>query len=196
MLPTNDFFADLAKVVAQFSEADQPKMQALVDELELIAHREPRVSDRCYAYQAKILAKMGYYEQALAAVERAVQLMPVDESLIVLRGDIHRLAKEDSQAARDYAEVVEKTPEAVTAWVKLSELHRAKGDPTAALRDITEALKYQPRGFPHIYNRALIYLDLRRANEAIADLTAVANWASDADLRRKAKERLQELGVR
>jgi tetratricopeptide (TPR) repeat protein len=195
MLPTDVFFKDLASVVAQFSEADLPRMQALVDELELIALREPRAGDRCYAFQARILSKMGNYEQALAAVERALQLMPVDASLMVLRGDIHRLEQEYTQAAHDYAAVVEKTPESVTAWVNLSELHRATGDAPAALREITEALKHEPRSLRLIYRRALIYIDLQRANDAIADLRTVGTLAVDPELRSKAKERLHELGM-
>jgi len=196
MLPTDTFFADVERVIAEYAESDQARMQLLVDELERIALRVPRVSDRCYAYQARLYAKMGHFVPAIAAVERALVSMPLDDNLRVLRGDIHRQAQEYSQAARDYMQVVEANPEAVTARMRLAEVHQARGDYETALSDIGEALKHEPRSLRLIYRRALILIDLRRANEAVADFRTVARLTPDEDLRHKAEQRLRELGVR
>ena len=196
MLPTDTFFADVEKVIAESAEADRPRMNVLVDELERIAKRVPRVADRCHAYQARLYAQMHEFELAKAAIERALRVMPLDDNLLVLRGDIHRQAEEYSQAAQDYARVLEANPEAVTARMRLAEVHQASGDCELALRDINEALKHEPRSLRLIYRRALILIDLRRANDALADLSAVARLSPDDDLRRKAEQRLRELGVR
>ena len=196
MLPTDTFFSDIERVISEYAEADRFRLKVLVDELERIAKRVPRVADRCYAYEARLYAKMRDYELAKAAIERALSAMPLDDNLLVLRGDIHRQAEEYSQAAQDYTKVVEANPEAVTARMRLAEVHQASGKYETALSDINEALKHEPRSLRLIYRRALILLDLRRANEALADLSTVVRLSPDVDLRHKAEERLRELGVR
>src|SRR3990170_4473038 len=145
MLPTDTFFADVETVIAAFTEADRPRARKMVEELELIATKVPRVADRCYTYQARLYTKLQEYEQALAAVERALQLMPLDDNLILLRGDIHRAAQEFSQALADYAHVLEVRPDSVTARMRLAEVHQTKGNYQAALQDLNEALKLEPR---------------------------------------------------
>lgn len=196
MLQTDTFFADIERVIAEYADADVARLQIMVDELERIAMRIPRVADRCYAYQARLLVRMRAYEQAMAAVERALLLMPTDEGLLVLRGDIHRHVQAYPQAVQDYEAVVDANPEAVTARMRLAEVHQASGDFDSALREITEALKHEPRSLRLIYRRALILLDLRRPADATADLRTVARLSADDALRRKAEQRLRELGLR
>lgn len=196
MLSTDSFFTDIEKVIAQFSEADRPRLRKMAEELDRIAAKVPRTADRCYAYQAKLYAKLEEYGLALAAVERALQLMPMDDGLIVLRGDIHRQAQEFSQALQDYSQVVEAHPEAVTARMRRAEMLQARGDYEAAFKDVTEALKHEPRSLRLLYRRAMILVDLRRAAEAIADLRTVARLSQDEELKRKAEKRLRELGER
>jgi len=145
MLPTDTFFADVEQVIAEFAEADRPRARKMAEELEHIAERVPRVADRCYTYQARLYAMLQEYEQALAALDRAVQLAPLDEQLIILRGDIHRQMAEFSQALQDYTAVLEHHPEAVTARVRRAEVLYAAGDYARALQDINDALKHEPR---------------------------------------------------
>lgn len=196
MLPTDTFFADIEKVIAEFSDADRPRLRKLVEELDRIAARVPRAAERCLAYQAKLYLKLQEFEQAQAVVERALQLMPLDADLLVLRGDIHRQAQEYSQALRDYSAVVADHPEAVTARMHRAEMAQASGDYQAALTDINAALASEPRSLRLLYRRALVLLDLRRAPEALADLRQVARLSPDPDLKRKAEQRLKELGER
>ncbi len=194
MLPTDTFFTDIETVMAGFTEADRPRVRKMAEELELIATKVPRVADRCYTYQARLFAKLQEYEKAIAAVERALQLMPLDDNLIVLRGDIYRQADEYSKALQDYSSVLESHPDAVTARMRRAEMRQQKGEFSEALQDINEALKHEPRSLRLLYRRALVLIDLRRAPEAIADLKSVARLSPDNDLKRKAQQRLRELG--
>lgn len=194
MLPTDTFFADVEKVMAEFAEADRPRVRRMAEELEHIAERVPRVADRCYAYQARLYAMLQEYELALAALDRAVQLAPLDEQLVILRGDIHRQMAEFSQALQDYTAVLEHHPEAVTARVRRAEVLYAAGDYARALQDINDALKHEPRSLRLLYRRGLILADLRRPQDASADFRQVARFSPDAELRKKAEQRLRELG--
>ncbi len=196
MLPTDTFFADVDKVILEFSDADRPRLRELIDELDRIGRRVPRVAERCYAYQARLFSRLDEFEQALACVERALQLMPLDENLIILRGDIHRQAADYSQALFDYSKVLEKNPEAVTARMRRAEIRQASGNLGEALADISAALRSEPRSLRLIYRRGLILADLRRTSEAIADFRAVARLSPDAELKTKAAQRLRELGER
>ena len=194
MLPTDIFFTDIEKVIAEFSDADRPRLRKMIEELDRIAERVPRTADRCYTYQARLYAKLQEYELALAAVEKARQLMPLDDNLVLLRGDIHRQAQEYSQALQDYSAVLAEHPEAVTARMRRAEMLHANGEHAQALEDINAALKHEPRSLRLLYRRALILIDLRRAVEAIADLKNVARLSPESDLKKKAEQRLRELG--
>lgn len=196
MLPTDTFFVDVELVIAQFTEADRPRVRKMADELERIAERVPRVADRCYAYQARLYAKLEEYELALSALDRAVQFSPLDDGLLILRGDIHRQMTAYTQALQDYTRVLDGHPEAVTARIRRAEMLHATGDFAQALQDIDAALKHEPRSLRLLYRRGLILVDLRRPREASADFRQVAQLSPDADLKKKAEQRLRELGER
>ncbi len=196
MLPTDVFFADIEKVIAEFSEADRPRARKLVDELNHIAVKVPRVADRCYAYQARLYAKLQEYRRALAAVEQALALMPLDDTLLILRGDIHREAEEFSKALQDYTQVLSSRPDSVTARMHRAEAHQAKGHFLEALQDLNEALKVEPRSMRLLYRRGMVLVDLQRSTEAVADFKTVARLSPDGELKKKAEVRLHELGER
>lgn len=194
MQPSDDFFHDLDKVLADFSEADQQRSRQMVNELDLMAHRLPAQAEKCYEYQARLLAKLQEYPQALAAIDRAIALAPLDSHLVMLRGDIHKEAEEYSRALLDYAEVLEANPEAVTARIRRADILMHTGDPVQALKDINDALKLEPRSVRLLYRRGLLLVELRRVPEAIVDFRQVAQLSPASDLRKKAGQRLRELG--
>lgn len=196
MLPTDVFFTDIEKVMLEFTEADRPRLRKMIEELDRIAERVPRVADRCCAYQARLYAKLEEYEQALAAVERALDLTPLDDHLLILRGDINQQAQDYSEALQDYTKVLEAHPEAVTARIRRAEMLHAAGDHQKALDDINSALKHEPRSLRLLYRRGLILADLRRPREASADFRTVAQLSPDVELKKKAEQRLRELGER
>jgi tetratricopeptide (TPR) repeat protein len=200
MLPTGEFFKDVERVIAGFTEADRGQMQALANELGHMAHAQAtaRLSDRCYALQARVYIKMGDFVLALAAVERALQMMPDQDDLLILRGDIHRELRNYPQAVQDYSKALQVNDVAVTALMRRAETYLNNMDnPQAALDDIAEALRHEPRSLRLIYLRALALLGLTRTKEAMADLLTVAQLCPKGEpLRNEAKARLRELGVR
>jgi tetratricopeptide (TPR) repeat protein len=187
-------FADLDEALA--APTDRPRLRRLLDELGQVAKETPAVADRCYAGQARLLAQLEEYEQALVAVEKALLLMPQDDALIILRGDIHRAADEYSRALQDYTEVLNARPNSVTARVRRAELRQARGQFAEALADVNAALQYEPRSLRLVYRRGLILMDLGRVKDAQTDFQAVARLGVDGDLKQKARERLRELGQR
>jgi len=196
MLPTDTFFSDIKLVIAAATAADRPRLWKLIEELDRVAERVPRTAERCYGYQARLYLVLQEYPAAMAAVEKALELMPMDEALAILRGDIHREAREYSQALKDYTEVLEEHPDAVTARIHRAELLQLQGDYPRALEDINLALKSEPRSLRLLYQRGVILSNLGRALEAIADLKNVVRLSPEADLKKQAKQRLRELGER
>jgi tetratricopeptide (TPR) repeat protein len=199
MLPTGEFFRDVERVIAGFTEADRAQMQALSDELENTARAQAtaRMSDRCYALQARLYIKMGDFVLALAAVERALQVMPDQEDLLILRGDVHRLVRDYPQAVQDYSKALEVNEVAVTALMRRAETYLKMDNPQAALADLAKALKHEPRSLRLIYLRGQTLVKLQRVSEATADFSTVAQLCPKGEpLRKQAKERLGELGVR
>jgi tetratricopeptide (TPR) repeat protein len=167
-----------------------------VTELDALAARLPRVADRCYAYQARLLMLLQAFEQALVAVEKALLLMPLDDDLVILRGDIYRAAEEYSRALQDYTHVISRRPDSVTALLHLAEMRQTQGHFGEALIDINAALRHEPRSLRLLYRRGLILMDLGRAADALSDFRTVAQLGPPGDLKRKAQQRLRELGAR
>ena len=193
---TEPFFADVEHVITEFSEADRPRARLLLVELDAVAARVPRVADRCYAYQARLYLKLAEYEQALIVVEKALLLMPLDDDLLILRGDIFREAAEYSRALHEYTRIIAANPDSVTARIHRAEMHHAQGEHSRALADLDEALRREPRSLRLIYRRALVLSDMGRLVDAIYDFQTVARLSPDSELRRRALQRLRELGER
>ncbi|MCC7358644.1 MAG: tetratricopeptide repeat protein [Anaerolineales bacterium] len=196
MLSTATFFADLEKLVAATDPLDRQRARALVHELEGMAAQLPRLADKCYVYQARLLMRLAEYEPALVAVEKARLLMPLDDTLLILRGDVFRAAEEYSRALQDYTQVLGARPDSVTARLHRAEVRQAQGQYGEALADLNEALRHEPRSLRLLYRRGLILVDLGRLPEALSDFQTVARLSADKDLKRKARQRLRELGTR
>lgn len=194
MLPTDTFFADIEQVIATFADHDRVRVHELIAELEHIAARVPRVAERCYAYQARLFARLQLFTEALACVEKARVTLPTDDTLTLLRGDIYRQAADFGHALEDYSTVLKLRPDSVTARMHRAETLQAQGDPRRALDDVNQALRLEPRSLRLLYRRALILTDLHRLPEALTDLRLVAQLSPDPDLKQKAQARLRELG--
>ena len=195
MFSTDQFFADIDRVIGGFGEADRPRARRLIAELENVAARVPHAAERCHAYQAQLYLKLQEFEQALLMVEKALLLMPLDDNLLILRGDIHRTAEEYSRALQDYGQVLAARPDSVTARMHRAALNQAQGQYAAALADLNAALQHEPRSLRLIYRRGLVLVDLGQAADAVQDFRAVARQSPAGELKQKARERLRELGV-
>lgn len=191
---TDAYFAQLDEFLAAFGEADRPRGRKLVADLAEMATRQPRLAERCYAYQARLYTLLEEYEQAQIAVEKALLLMPFDDGLQILRGDILRESDEYSHALYQYSRIIDQNPESVTARMRRAEMHQAHGDLPAALADLNAALKHEPRSLRLLYRRGLLLSQMGRVAEAAADFEKVVHQSPEAELRQKARERLRELG--
>jgi tetratricopeptide (TPR) repeat protein len=189
-------FTTIDQLLAEPEAAERQRLAELVPELETVAVRLPRVADRCYAYQARVLMHLQAFEQALVAIEKALLLMPLDDDLLILRGDIYRAAEEYSRALQDYTRVIRQRPDSVTALLHLAEMRQMQGHFGEALIDINEALRHEPRSLRLFYRRGLILMDLGRAVDALTDFQSVATLSPPGELKRKAQQRLRELGAR
>jgi tetratricopeptide (TPR) repeat protein len=196
-MPSIDrLFSTADQLLADADSLDRAQAELLVGELEASATSLPRFADRCYVYQARLLMALQAFEQALLAVEKALLLMPLDDDLLILRGDIYRAAEEYSRALQDYTRVLRQRPDSVTALLHLAEMRQMQGHFGEALIDINEALRHEPRSLRLFYRRGLILVDLGRAMDAMNDFQSVAQLSPPGDLKRKAQQRLRELGAR
>lgn len=194
MLPTDVFFTDVERVIAAFTEADRPRAYSLIEELDRIAVKVPRVAERCYAYQAQLFSQLHLFPQALECVSKALSQLPNNEEFLLLRADIYRSAQNHTAALQDYALVLEQHPDSVTARLHRAEMRQAQGQPALALDDLNQALRLEPRSLRLLYRRGLILTELRRTTEALQDFRNVAHLSADPELKQKATARLRELG--
>ena len=194
MVPTDIFFKDVEKVLDTFADDNRTLARTMIETLDRTAQELPRVAEQCHTYQAKLYLKLKDFEAALVAIAQALEYAPNNPNLITLRGDIHRKAQDYQQALQDYSFAVELHPEAVTARLHRAEIRQTLGEPQTALDDINDALRLEPRDLRLLYRRGLIFVDLRRLGDALQDFRTVARLTPNPDLKRKAEERLRELG--
>jgi len=90
---------------------------------------------------AQIAIKRARYDEALARVERAIELKPDNPRNYLLRGHIHRKMRRFDAATADYAKAVELSPENPRARAFLGSLQQMTGDLSGARENLKYALK-------------------------------------------------------
>jgi tetratricopeptide (TPR) repeat protein len=148
MPSTDTFFADVEQVIADFGEADVPRIRQMLAELDKIARDLPRTAARCHAYQARLHSRLGEHEQALASINHAIAGAPKDASLLIHRGRIYAEAGRYAEGIADFNHVLADDPEAVQALVHRGNAYRALGDRARARADYTAALNLEPGSQP------------------------------------------------
>jgi tetratricopeptide (TPR) repeat protein len=149
-------------------------------------------------YQASMaiaLANANRYDEAVAAIDKAIQLRPDDKTYadnkarIVAKKESATLAKaqsimeegmkllksgEAAEAIKKFEEAKGMIPEAKQAplWLQIGEAQAKLGDKEAAIAAFKKALEFAPVDKAEIYRKAYaqFYLDERKYDEAIAIL--------------------------
>jgi len=150
-------------------------------ELEDHRHREAEADfDRLLALRPdgvdgrinRALARLGRGDARGAAEDLSVALARPDapaRAYVIRAAALERLGDREA-AARDREEGQRRIPEDDAGWVARG-LSRLPAEPVAALADIEQALRLNPRSFPALQDKAAILSDhLGRTEEAVATL--------------------------
>lgn len=153
------------------------------------------------ALQAMAVASFetGQAERGAALLDKAIKLYPDKPSLYYNRGYFayrgkERLAPEEIEAILDDFQIAQELdpndPSAwgISGWVKW----RYTTEPAGALADLGRAIEIKPEAIDY-RNRALVYLDLKQNDNAIADLKKALELGGDPELMKDIRDLLATL---
>ncbi len=111
------------------------------------------------------------YTQALADLNKAIELDPEDPGAYNNRGVVYARTGEYNKALADYNYALKLDPSSIHAYVGRGMVYYMMGDYEAALADTNHVLKLDP-AYAEVYsNRGSIYADMREHAKALADYT-------------------------
>jgi serine/threonine protein kinase/tetratricopeptide (TPR) repeat protein len=117
--------------------------------------------------------------QALAALDRAVQLQPKHYWSFMQRGAVHFERGDWTSAARDFGVCKGLWPQYPLAYFNLGCVQLRLGRPAEAIVEFTQAAEREPDFLLAYLNRGLACLEMKRYQAALADFTQVKELGRD-----------------
>lgn len=153
---------------------------ALVD-LNRALELDPEFGD-AYTNRAGLLVASGEYDRARADVVAGLALRPHDAHLFCVLGQIEVVEGHFDAARTAFDAAIGHDPELAAAWAGRGALAYERGDPAAAVHDLTMAIELGD-GAETRFNRAVALRAVGRADDALADLLHARDLApADEDI--------------
>ena len=132
-------------MMAKAKKATNDVFGAIADLTRSIALKEDFAD--AYLSRAEILLGLGQAKEALPDVEKAIGIVPEEESSYLLRGRIHMIEqKKYDEAIAFFDEAIETNPSFAKAYSERGRAKNLKGDKTGAFEDLKKSLELNPEG--------------------------------------------------
>jgi tetratricopeptide (TPR) repeat protein len=136
------------------------------------------------------------YDQAISDYNQALKLDPNNVHVYINRGISYNNKKDYDRAISDLNQALKLDPNNVYAYASQCEIYGDKGDYDRAITDCDNAINLSPDFSDPYYNRGNAYKNKGLKDKAQKDFKKVLKLNDDAELIKKARQRLQELGVK
>ena len=167
-------FAEVHYNRAQLRSARGDSGGALAD-LDRVIELDPSFAD-AYVNRAGLLAAAGELGRARADVDSGLALDPASPHLASVLGQLELAAGRLEAAYTAFSTAIGRGPGLAAAWAGRAAVSHERGDPEAAVADLTRAL--QAGEDPAVlFNRAVALRAAGRPHEAAADLTRALQLA-------------------
>jgi tetratricopeptide (TPR) repeat protein len=175
-------FAEVHYNRAQLRSARGDAGGALAD-LDRVLELDPAFTD-AYVNRAGLLAAAGEHDRARADVDSGLALDPGNPHLTSVLGQIEMAAGRLEEAATAFSIAIDRDPGLAAAWAGRAAVWYERGDPDAAVADLTRALE-AGEDAPVLFNRAVAFRAAGRTAEAAADAARALQLApTDPDAQR------------
>lgn len=144
--------------------ADLHQAIALTRGNELSTSVEARYRARALIHQAR-----NAMPEALADVNRALEIMPGSAESLLIRAGIHEVLGDTAAALRDYDKAIESNPSYVDALFNRGTVWLKHGKLDAAIADFSRAAVLSPQRADVFINRGSAYLKQGKVPQALAD---------------------------
>ncbi|MDF7823200.1 tetratricopeptide repeat protein [Pontiellaceae bacterium B12227] len=126
-------------------------------------------SDELYVAWAKLSYDNQNYKDALALVDRGIELNPENMDLILFRGAIRGVLEDQGGALRNINRAIEMNPVYAMSYISRAAVQHQYGQPRLAIEDYTKAIELSGEVAFIYYLRAGAYSDFRLYDFAKAD---------------------------
>jgi tetratricopeptide (TPR) repeat protein len=185
-----DAYLSRGNVYAKQGQFDR----AIADFTEVIKLK-PDYSD-VYHSRGLAYADQGQQDHAIADFNEAIRLKPNDPEAYLSRGSVYAKQGQFDRAIADFTEVIRLKPDYPKAYFNCGLTYTLQGQFDRAIVDFTEAIRLKPDDPEVYYFRAVAYQHKGEIERAIADLKSILLITNDPEKRRRAEQRLQQLGVK
>jgi tetratricopeptide (TPR) repeat protein len=146
---------------------------------------------------ARVWMARGRFAEAEGSLDRAVRLRPGDPELVYHRGNARLAQGKFEEALEDFTRVAERDPRHAGAYAGRGLVyHRHRGDLERAEAEYCRALVADPALSSALVNRASLYRESGRLDEAEQDLRRALSLRADADALQALGRLLLERGDR
>jgi Tol biopolymer transport system component len=135
----------------------------------------------------------GDYDQALAEIDKTIELAPNLIGAYYLRGLTLYAMQDYEQALSAYSKAIELAPDYVEAYNNRGLTYKELGDLEAAIADWTAALEMDPEVVNCYFNRSQVYFTQGDYEAAQADVLKVQQLSDDPEMLAWAESALDQL---
>jgi tetratricopeptide (TPR) repeat protein len=118
-------------------------------------------------------------DELLVSLTRRLEEASDKSPLLAARGDVYGELKRWREAAADYSLLITAETKDVELLKKRAEANRQAGERAAAIDDYTRVIELQPRNEEAFRSRGVLYRELKRWEEGLANWDALAVHAQD-----------------
>ena len=137
----------------------------------------------------------GDYDHAIADFTQAIALKPDLPEAYYNRGNIYKDKGDYNHAVADFTQAIKLRPDDASAYNNRGVAYGNKGDYNQAIADFDQAIVLKPDLAEAYYNRGVIYKNKGDKHNAIEDFKKILELTNDPNIRQKAGQQLQKLGV-
>lgn len=131
--------------------------------------------------RATSLSALGRHREALRDFERALVLDPRESRALFHRGELHETLGQLDLASADFARALELDPDSPDPCCALGRVRTIQGDLFGALDVLERGLEQNPEHGPLYKARGIVFSELGRHPEAIADQNEALELLEDED---------------
>ncbi len=139
-------------------------------ELGALIEEHPKHAARALAIRSAFGAYRGDFDGALADVQRLIELEPGDADGYSRRGDLLLRQRRTAEARANFLRALQLDPDDLRSCAGMGQSHLREGAWEAALPFYARAIRLAPEAASLRIERALCFENLRRLEEAVADL--------------------------
>ncbi len=136
------------------------------------------------------------YDRAIADFNQALKLDPKSADTYYERGIVYDEKKDYDRAIADFNQALKLDPKSADAYGNRGIVYGEKKNYGRAIADFNQVLKLDPKSADAYYNRGFAYKSKGTKDLAAQDFKKVLELNDDVELSQKAKQQLQELGVK